>query len=268
MDMATDIVPELNEAIQSTFQTRMVSDKRIMRINRRIRDGTATLVDAHRYSQYTGENLSKALLQNLRADTLPGGTLYYNIANRTVTPALRNNYNLVNEISKQVQAIADKVTEIGITAVAADFPEERIKGLIDKMTSYDNLEESLAWLKEPIVNNTEAFFDDYVQSNAAFRRDVGLETVITRTAEPNCCEWCANLEGEWYYGEEPKEIYQRHEFCRCDVTYKSKRGYNQNVWSKEIWKPSAEELKARRESQMPTMSASERQALINQTIRR
>lgn len=157
MDMATDIVPELNEAIQSTFQTRMVSDKRIMRISRRIRDGTATLVDAHRYSQYTGENLSKALLQNLRADTLPGGTLYYNIANRTVTPALRNNYNLVNEISKQVQAIADKVTEIGITAVAADFPEERIKGLIDKMTSYDNLEESLAWLKEPIVNNTEAF---------------------------------------------------------------------------------------------------------------
>ena len=248
--MAIDIVPELNEAIQSTFQTRMVSDRRIMRISRRIRDGTATLVDAHRYSQYTGENLSKALLQNLRADTLPGGTLYYNIANRTVTPALRNNYNLVNEISKQVQAIADKVAEIGITAVAADFPEERIKGLIDKMTSYDNLEESLVWLKEPIVNNTEAFFDDYVHANAKFRRSVGLKTVITREARADCCQWCRDLEGEWEYGKEPEDVYRRHESCHCITTYKSEKKY-QDVWSKDDWKPTEEELQKRREAQMP-----------------
>ena len=73
-----DVVPALSKAIESTFQTKMVGDKRIMRISRRIRDGTATLVDAHRYAQYTGENMSKALIVNLAEDNLPDGTLYFN----------------------------------------------------------------------------------------------------------------------------------------------------------------------------------------------
>lgn len=265
--MATDIVPALNEAIQSTFNTKMMSDKRIMRIGRRIRDGTANLIDAHRYAEYTGENLSKALVMNLTENTLPDGKLYFNIAKRTVTPALENNYKLVNEITKQIQALIDEAESIGLTSVTADFPEARIKGLIDKMTSYDDFADALTWLKEPIINNTEAFFDDYVRSNAEFRQDAGLKTVITRIAEANCCEWCAALEGEWEYGKEPKEVYQRHEFCRCDVTYKSEKGY-QNVWSKEKWQPSAEELKARKETKMPMLSAEERKALIEKATRR
>ncbi len=266
--MAVDVVPSLNEAIESTFQTRMMSDKRIMRIGRRLKDGTATLIDAHRYSQYVGENLAKALTLNLTAETLPDGKLYFNIAKRTITPALENNYKLVNGMSEQIQTLVDTADEIGLKAVTADFPEARVKGLIDKMTSYDDFSDVVYWLNEPIVNNTEAFFDDFIRRNAEFRQDAGLKTIITRVAEPNCCEWCADLEGEWEYGQEPKEIYQRHEYCRCDVTYKSEKGYNQNVWSKEKWEPSAEELKARRESKMPTMSADERKALIEKAMRR
>lgn len=246
-----DIVPSLNEAIDSTFQTKMVGDRRILRISRRIRDGTATLVDAHRYSQYTGENMSKALMLNLAEDNLPDGILYFNIASRTVTPSLMTCHKIVNDIAKQIQAIADEKESIGLQAIGAEFPEERIKGLIDKMTSYDgDYEKSSVWLKEPIVNNVEAFFDDYVKANADFRRSTGLKTVITRVAEPNCCDWCANLEGEYEYGKEPKEVYQRHEFCRCDVTYRSEKT-NQNVWTKDTWKPTEEELQQRRETQMP-----------------
>lgn len=265
--MATDIVPALNSAIDSTFQTKMVGDKRIMRISRRIRDGTATLIDAHRYSQYVGENLSKALLLNLTEETLPDSTLYFNIASRTVTPALQNSHKLVNEIARQVQAIIDEADELGMKAITAEFPAGRVKGLIDKMTSYDDLEKALVWLGEPIVNNVEAFYDDYVRSNAEFRSDAGLKTVITRTAEANCCDYCAALEGEWEYGHEPKEVYSRHEYCRCDVTYKSEKTY-QNVWTKEKWQPSKEELKARRETQRETMSAEERKALIENATRR
>jgi hypothetical protein len=169
-----DVVPALSKAIDSTFRTKMVGDKRIMRISRRIRDGTATLVDAHRYAQYTGENMSKALLVNLAEDNLPDGTLYFNIATRTVTPSLLTCHGLVNQISQQIQAIIDEQEAIGLKAIEADFPEERIKGLIDKMTSYDgDYEKSSAWLKEPIVNNVEAFFDDYIKANASFRQNTG-----------------------------------------------------------------------------------------------
>lgn len=244
-----DIVPDLQKAIDSTFQTKMVGDKRIMRVSRRIRDGTATLVDAHRYSQYTGENMSKALMLNLAQDNLPDGILYYNIATRTVTPSLMTCHKIVNDIAKQIQAIADEKESIGLQAVGADFPEERIKGLIDKMTSYDgDYEKSSVWLKEPIVNNVEAFFDDYVKANAGFRRSTGLKAVIIRTAEANCCEWCANLEGEYEYGYAdtmPEDVFKRHEFCRCDVTYRSEKTV-QNVWTKETWKPTEEELQQRR----------------------
>ena len=246
-----DIVPDLQKAIDSTFQTKMVGDKRIMRVSRRIRDGTATLVDAHRYSQYTGENMSKALMLNLAQDNLPDGTLYYNIASRTVTPSLMTCHKIVNDIAKQIQTIVDEKESIGLQAIGAEFPEERIKGLIDKMTSYDgDYEKSSVWLKEPIVNNVEAFFDDYVKANAEFRRSTGLSTVIVRTAEANCCQWCADLAGTYHYPGTPDDVFRRHEFCRCDVTYKSEKT-TQNVWTKESWKPTEEELQKRRETQMP-----------------
>lgn len=246
-----DVVPALSKAIDSTFRTKMVGDKRIMRISRRIRDGTATLVDAHYYAQYTGENMSKALLVNLAEDNLPDGTLYFNIATRTVTPSLLTCHGLVNQISQQIQAIIDEQEQIGLKAIEAEFPEGRIKGLIDKMTSYDgDYEKSSAWLKEPIVNNVEAFFDDYVHANAKFRRSVGLKTVITREARADCCQWCRGLEGEWEYGKEPEDVYRRHESCHCITTYKSEKKY-QDVWSKDDWKPTEEELQKRREAQMP-----------------
>lgn len=254
-----DIVPALNELIESTFQTKMVTDRRIARISKRIRDGTATLVDAHRYAQYTGEALSKALVQNITADSLPDGKLYYNIAKRTVTPALKECHVIVNDVSAQIQEIVDKKAGIGLKALKADFPDKRINGLVDKLTSYDEFEKASVWLKEPIVNNVESFFDDYVKTNVDFRYKSGLKETIERIAEPNCCEWCAERAGTYEYGYSdtmPDGIFQRHEFCRCDVTYKSEKKF-QNVWTKESWKPTEEELAARKETQMPKVSISQ-----------
>ena len=86
--MATDVVPQLNEAIQTSFQGNVMKDRRIAQISKRIRDGTATFVDGHDYAERLGENLSRALASNLTEQTLPDGRLYYNIAKRTITPAL------------------------------------------------------------------------------------------------------------------------------------------------------------------------------------
>lgn len=258
-----DVVPALNEAITHSFETNMIADRRLNRITKRIRDGTATLTDAHRYSQYTGENLSKALVKNLTAETLPDSTLYYNIANRTVTPALKNCHGIVSNVAKQCQALVDEGTQLGIESIAADFPEERIHGLIDKMCSYgDDIEKSLVWLKEPIVNNVEAFYDDFIRSNADFRDRIGLEEKIVRVAEANACEWCSSLEGEYDYGSEPPEVYQRHEFCRCDVKHISKKGTKTDVWSKKSWQSSKEEIDQRKKTQFVQMSPEERKKLI------
>lgn len=246
--MAQDVVPGLNEAINTSFESNMMKDRTIAQISRKIRDGTATLEDGHMYAARAGENMSKALLTNLTAENLPDGTLYYNIAKRTVVPALETNYELTNEVAEQIQAIVDKKTKIGIKGVKADFPEERIQGLVDMMTADGiTLEDALKWLEEPIVNNSEAFFDDYVDENARFRSEVGLKSYLIRTAKAKCCDWCAALEGTYEYGSEPPDIYRRHEYCRCSVTFKSEKK-SQNVHTKREWSDTSENIEARRDA--------------------
>ena len=258
--MATDVVPVLNERIQTSFQSEVMKDRRIAQITKRIRDGTATMTDGHDYAERLGEHLSKALTSNLTAETLPDGKLYYNIAKRTVTPALQNNYELTNEVAADIQKIIDKDAGIGLGTVKADFPEERVQGLIDMMTKEGiSLEDALAWLDEPIINNSEAFFDDYVDANATFRNDVGLKATITREVAFNCCDWCAELAGTYDYDKAPPDIYKRHKYCRCIVTYKNERKA-QNVWTKRQWESSPEQIEERKKAGEPSrvISAAER----------
>lgn len=266
--MATDVVPALNEAIQTSFKTNVMRDRRIAQISTRIRDGTATFADGHDYAERLGENLSKALSSNLNANTLPDGKLYYNIASRTVTPALEENYNLTNDAAEKIQKIVDKKSKIGLGSVRADFPTERINGLIDKMTRDDiTLEDALVWLKEPIINNCEAFFDDFIDQNAKFRSEAGLKAKLIRTAEPNCCSWCKALEGAYDYDDAPEDIYRRHEFCRCTVTYQTEKT-SQNAWSKRTWQSTPEELQRRENAgKAPPISVTERLSQLEQIER-
>lgn len=266
--MATDVVPALNEAIQTSFKSYVMRDRRISQISSRIRDGTATFADGHDYAERLGENLSKALTSNLTADNLPDGRLYYNIASRTVTPALEENYNLTNDAAEKIQKIVDKKSKIGLGSVRADFPTERINGLIDKMTRDDiSLVDALIWLREPIINNCEAFFDDFIDSNAKFREDAGLKAKLIRQAEANCCSWCAALEGVYDYDNAPDDIYRRHEFCRCVVTYQTEKT-SQNVWSRKTWQSSPEELQRRENAgKAPPISVDERLSQLEQIER-
>lgn len=266
--MAADVVPVLNEKIQTSFQSNMMRDRRIAQISKRIRDGTATFVDGHDYAERLGESLSKALISNLNEENLPDGRLYYNIAKRTVTPALQNNYELTNEAAEQIQSIIDSRLGIGLKSIKADFPESRIKGLIDKMTTEGiSLEDALIWLGEPIINNSEAFFDDFIDSNAKFRTEAGLKATITRIAEANCCPWCDSLAGTYEYGSAPDDIYRRHQYCRCTVTYQTGKK-SQNVWSKSQWESSPEEIDRRKTiGQKSTISAAERIEQAAQLLR-
>lgn len=261
----TDVVPGLLSDIETAFKTNNMTDRTLARVSAKIRDGTATQIDGHTYAEHLGRNASKALREVITPDRLPDGKLYYNIATRTVVPTLENNQALVNEAASLIQQSIDKKTGIGLRSVNPQFPVERINGLIDKMTADDiEVDDALKWLGEPIINNTEAFMDDFVRENAEFRSDAGLKTTISRIAEANCCQWCADLEGTYEYGYEdtmPEDIFRRHEFCRCAVTVQYKKT-SQNVWTKKQWESTPEEIE-RRENTKPTeMTKAERQQAL------
>lgn len=266
--MVKDVVPELQDQIGTLFRSSILRDRTLQRVGKRIETGRADLSDAHAFAERLGFNLSDALVGTLTQENLPNGTLYYNIAERTVIPALENNYELVNEAATTIQKTIDQQVGIGLGSVRADFPLERIQNLIDKMTADDiTYEQVIRWLMEPIVNNSEAFADDYIRANADFRAKAGLRTKITRRVANNCCDWCAAMAGTWIYGSEPPDIYRRHEYCRCTVTYQSDKT-SQNVWSKRKWETPKEDILERlRATTKSGLTPQERQSQIEQLQR-
>ena len=89
-----------------------------------------------------------------------------------------------------------------------------------------------------------------MKAESKFRSRAGLKCWITRKTDGKCCEWCDKMAGRFAYGEEPDDIYRRHDNCDCTVTFEngSKRMFafgklrsfalqnmRQDVWSKREW---------------------------------
>lgn len=68
-------------------------------------------------------------------------------------------------------------------------------------------------------NIAQSYNDDYVQYNAKFRAESGMTAQIVRKLNGETCDWCRRLAGTYNYGEEPREVYQRHDHCDCKVEY-------------------------------------------------
>lgn len=246
--MAADIVPALLADIKADFERRVDGDDLLKRIAARVRNGTASLEDAHDYAVRLGEALSESLVANLTEGALPDGKLYWNIADRTIRPMLENSYDLTNQTAAEILRIIDEAENIGLSPVRSELPTERIHGLMDKAVGAGDFNAMQAWLMEPIINCTEAFFDDFVQANADARHRAGMSPKIVRTATGGCCAWCAKLAGSYEYGSEVRsgdDVFRRHERCRCVVTFKNGKE-RQNVWSKELWTDDGETLERRR----------------------
>lgn len=265
--MATDVAPALLEKIQSDFRLRIERNQYIKRVQNRIRDGTATQQDAHRYAEELGHALSASLQSVLTESALPDGRLYYNIGMRTITPMLENNYYLANATAIEVQSILDAAEGIGVQAVSGQMPTGRINGLVGKAAEEETYDGVLRWLKEPIVNCSEAFFDDFVVANASARYRLGMAPKIVRIAESGCCDWCANLAGTYDYEDiNSDDVYKRHEFCRCDITFRSGK-LMQNVHTKRWYDDSGTSLSNRRRINLDVLRRTPEEArLLDQAL--
>ena len=131
--MAHDMVPELYQQIAETFQAKINNDEAVKGFMNRLDDKKATQHDVSMYARRLGEIASESLTTYLTDKNLPDGKIYWNILERTVKPILQNVYDLINEAAAQLQTYEDKETGIGMKAVKADYPEDRIKSIMDKI---------------------------------------------------------------------------------------------------------------------------------------
>lgn len=238
-----DIGAELLEKIRDEFQKTCKADKYIQSVLKKIEGGTAKMEEVALLSKQLGFRVSQAIGAHVNVAALPDGKMYYNIADTILTGVLKDNYDVINSAAAECQKALDKTAGINITPQQAAFPTERVQAVVNAASVPDIAEKvMIRRMTAPAQNITESFYNDYVQKNVKFRSDAGLDCYIIRNDHGGCCKWCSKLAGKYHYPEDvPKDVYRRHDNCGCTVTYLNGRNA-QNVWSKNRWNISDEEL--------------------------
>lgn len=238
-----DITPSLLKSIQTEFQEAIRGSKVISGLYAKVRDRTATYQEANEFAVEVGEILSKAYRGNISSAVLPDGKMYYNIAQRILNPTLKQNHELITDVTTQVQQSLNEAAGIGIKAITPEVNLDRINGLIERVSTEEHFDD-VGWIfGEPIVNYSQSIVDDSIRVNAEFQSKAGLRPLIIRKVTGNCCEWCRALAGKYRYPDEvPDNVYRRHQRCRCTVDYNPRSGKIQNVHSKQ-WRAEDEKEK-------------------------
>lgn len=266
--MALDAVAKLRDEIAAAFSENLRKDAFIQDFLEKAKqkNGALTQEDVQKFSERLGEATSKALLDTVGADVLTNEELKREVTSRLVRPMLEQNFDNIQAEANRVQKTIDESDGIGLNGVNAAFPEDRAAGLVDKVNDSGSVEEAQSYLGEPVVNFHMHGYDSWVQANAKFRADAGMESKIIRRGHFGMCAWCAALAGAFEYGGDdmPKDVFRRHQYCKCVVLFTSERGKVRDVHSKVEYsairdarvarirqlnqqrKASAEELEARK----------------------
>lgn len=227
-----DIVPELLDKIKADFFEQAEKSVELERLLLLVRSGKANFIDAHEFATKLGQILSEALQNNISGLILPDGKMHFNIASRILNETLGTNHKMVSTYAKQVQEILNKEAGIGLKSIQAPINQERINGLVNRL-SYEEKFEDVSWiLKEPIVNFNQNIVDNHIKVNADFHFKSGLKPKIVRTTDGNCCDWCSKLAGVYTYPGVNRDVFRRHDRCNCTVDYHPGDGKKQDVWSK------------------------------------
>lgn len=228
MSNVIDVSPALLQKVRSTFEKEYRSNIRIKELYKKIQNGSATYVEADDFAVEVGSILANAFGSNLSSDVLPDGKMYYNIAKAVVEPMMVNNYDLVSSVAQQVQTNMNKAAGVGIKAIVPELNQDRVDGIINGISTADNFDTAKWRLGEPIVIFSQSIIIDSIRENAKFQYDAGLGPKIVRQSTGKCCDWCNQVVGSYEYPDVPKDVYKRHDYCRCKVDYVLTR-YRRNV---------------------------------------
>lgn len=235
--MATDIVPKLLEVIERDFNQAVSKSQKLKRIRKLVNEGKATYRQANEYAIEVGEILARTFQLHIKSDVLPDGKMYYNIADRILTPTLSNNHIIVANASVKIQEQLNRSVGLGLKGIEPTVNQLRIDSIINRIVA-EEVFDDVSWiLQEPIVNFTQSVVDDTIKTNVEFQGESGLNPKIVRSANYiDACDWCREMEGVYVYPNVPDAVYTRHDRCRCNVEYypgDAEEIRRQNIWTKE-----------------------------------
>lgn len=240
-----DIAPYLLEEIQKEFDSLYHKNKKIQKLLDIINSGRGTYEEANEYAIEVGEILAKCYADSITEEILPDGKMYYNIAKRTIEPTMKNNFDLISNVSVSAQEALNQKANIGLAVEYPEINQYKIDSIINKLTS-DQFNKVDFILQEPVAHFSQSIVDDTIKANAELHSRSGLHPKITRKVRGGCCKWCMNLAGTYAYPDDvPDDVYRRHDHCRCEVLYDPGEGKQvQNVHTKS-WENQEEDIQRR-----------------------
>lgn len=256
-----DISPGLLKQIRDDFTQQIERSQTIKALYEAIQSGKATYIQAEEYAYEVGSALAESFGKYLSSAVLPDGKLYFNIAQNVVRPLLEEDHSIIADAAEKVQNALNKKAGIGIKAQPVPVNDDRISGIIDKVSEAD-VYDDVAWvLDEPIKNFSMNVVDETLRTNVDFQGKAGLRPRIIRRTKGKCCEWCSRLAGVYDYPVE-REVYRRHERCRCTVDYDPGAGKIQNAHTKQ-WKSVTERDRIQMRKTLGTLSPSNRRYMTD-----
>ena len=226
--MVDDIVPKLLEELKKEFLSKYKANKKIPKLLE-----TKNHANAYLYAQEVGEILAEVFDSKLSASILPDGKMYFNIGERILNETLGNNHKLVTDYAVELQTALNKEAGIGLKPKTNKINQDKVDGLVNRLSSEDNFNEVKWILKDPVANFSRSVVDDFIMTNADFHAKAGLKPKITRYVNSEHCDWCDKLAGTYDYPVD-RIIYARHENCDCVVEYHPKDGRGiQNSYTKK-----------------------------------
>mgnify|MGYP007070188756 CR=1 FL=1 len=226
-------INSVRQQMMEELENRIKADGKLSTIRKKIQNG-GTYSDAEAYAIRSGELLSTVLQENLTDDLFDEGMNVSDLAS-AIIPMMEKNYDYVSAASAVVQKALNEAGGLGISPIRAEFDQRAAYNLIGKMAKYDSLEDASWLLDEPVVTNFLEVVDRTTEANLDFQYKAGMQPKIIRTAEPDCCDTCAALEGEYDYEEvrdRNNPVFWRHNNCQCEITYLPGVGRAQDVRSK------------------------------------
>ncbi len=203
-------------------------DGMLAEIRKKIRSGKATYEDTAAYSARAGKMIGA--LFSRRLPEIPPEE-----REQLCVELLHDQYIDINAAVDAAQRYLDERLGIQLAPQHAPFDSERGHQIGSSLRDLSKPVETLQRrAKAATETATKAIHDDRMESEAKFRSRAGLKCFITRKAVSGCCAWCTALAGRYAYGEEPDDIYRRHDNCDCTVTFENGRK-RQDVWSKREW---------------------------------
>ena len=214
-----DITPQLVENVTGEFHRLYDASGKISSLLAKVKAKTATYAEAQEYALEVSRLIGQAWQKYVKADTLPDGKMYYNIASRLIPAVLDENHALVAGYAVEVQKGLNDRAGIGLKAQKAELDGDRVDGLVELVSNAERYDQVSGKLLSAFENFSQHAVDETIRKNADLHYNTGLSPKIIRRSNGKCCAWCRSLAGSHDYPAFDRDVYRRHDNCRCTVLY-------------------------------------------------